>query len=297
MAYEPTTCELLIACTGKAGRNSISKKHGGGEVYRVNLEEGRFSAPLNYSSTQNSSSSPATNTAPVVAGNCIAISPTHALTALGGDDGIIRFWDNRIPPDHAKDDLNINPFCNLDVKSSTAGYGFYDTSQYNNHLNYNFHHPGEITSIAFDSSGMFLAAGTQGGNVALYDIRSSKPLHVKEHQYGMPIHTVRFHSNSGTVMSGDSKLVKIWRAKPSPVLSSSSNSMYDDSSFGTNMQQQNASSSTAVGSIVANIEGSANFNHFIVAGDDKDSTGNQSGLVLCATEQPKIQAFYSPVVI
>ena len=286
MAYEPTTCELMIACTGKAGRNSVSKTHGGGEVYRINLEEGRFSAPLNYSASQSTRTNQINTTAPVVAGNCIAISPAHALTALGGDDGIIRFWDNRLPPNNALDNININPFCNLDVKSSTAGYGYYDSSHAQQQ--YSYHHPGEVTSMAFDSSGMFLAAGTHGGNVALYDVRSSKPLHVKEHQYGMPIHTVRFHSQSGTIMSGDAKLVKIWRSKPSAL-----NSTNDDSAF---FSTNNNNSSSSIGSIVANIEGNANFNHFIVAGDNKDPTGNQSGLVLCATEQPKIQAFYSPAL-
>lgn len=278
MAYEPTTCELLVACSGKAGRNSISRSVGGGEVYRVNLEEGRFSAPLNYSASGSTKSKGFGGDAPVVAGNCIAVSPTHALTALGGDDGIIRFWDNRVPPGDARDDLNLNPFCNLDVKSSTAGYGFYD----NNNEGSLFQpksNPGEVTSLAYDFSGMHIAAGTKGGNVALYDIRSSKPLHVKEHQYGMPINTIRFHSGSGTIMSCDSKLVKIWRSKPSAISDS------------TTMEN-----SSSVGSIVANIEGTSNFNHFIVAGDERDSSGNQSGLVLCTGEQPKIQAFYCPAI-
>jgi hypothetical protein len=46
-----------------------------------------------------------------------------------------------------------------------------------------------------------MCAGTRGGNVALYDMRSSRPLFVKEHQYGLPIHTVQFHSGSDTVLS------------------------------------------------------------------------------------------------
>jgi ribosome biogenesis protein ENP2 len=283
MAYEPTTCELLVACSGKAGRNSVSKTLGGGEVYRINLEEGRFSAPLNYSAASSvKSAARGGRAAPVVAGNCIAVSPTHALTALGGDDGIIRFWDNRLPPGDAKDDLNINPFCNLDVKSSTAGYGFYEDNGLFQRQN-----PGEVTSIAFDYSGMQIAAGTKGGNVALYDIRSSKPLHVKEHQYGLPINTIRFHSGSGTIMSCDSKLVKIWRSKPSAIMNNNYQYQNDDPII---------SSSSSVGSIVANIEGTSNFNNFIVAGDEKDSSGNQSGLVLCAGEQQKIQSFYCPVL-
>jgi len=278
MAYEPTSCELMVACAGKAGRNSISRTLGGGEVYRINLEEGRFSAPLNFSSSSRSKASNGSS-GPVVGGNCISISPMHALTALGGDDGIVRFWDNRVQHGGAQDDMNLNPFCSLDVKSSTAGYGFYDDSSPS------YGNPNEVTSLCFDNSGMQVAAGTKGGNVALYDIRSSKPLHVKEHQYGMPIHTLRFHAASGTILSGDPKLVKVWRAKPS-------------ASYGSDLfsDTQDGSNSSSLGSIVANIEGTSNLTNFIVAGDEKDPSGNQSGLVLCAGDQPKMQAFYCPVL-
>jgi len=281
MAYEPTTCELLVACSGKAGRNSVSKTLGGGEVYRINLEEGRFSAPLNYSASTKSKGS-----VPVVGGNCISISPMNALTALGGDDGIVRFWDNRVPQGGAQDDMNLNPFCTLDVKSSTAGYGFYDDSSL-----LSLQSPNEVTALAFDHTGMQIAAGTKGGNVALYDIRSSKPLHVKEHQYGMPIHTLRFHSASGTILSGDPKLVKVWRSKPSAVMAS-----YGTDSYSDMAGSADGKSSSAMGSIVANIEGTSNFTNFIVGGDEKDPSGNTSGLVLCAGEQAKMQAFYCPIL-
>ena len=278
LAYEPSSCELLVACCGKAGRNSVSKTLGGGEVYRINLEEGRFSAPLNYST-----STKAKGSAAVVGGSCISVSPTHRLTALGGDDGIVRFWDNRVAQSGAQDDMNLNPFCTLDVKSSTTGYGFYDESGARHYEN-----PNEVTSLAFDQNGMQIAAGTKGGNVALYDIRSSKPLHVKEHQYGMAIHTLRFHSSSGTILSGDPKLVKVWRSRPSAV----------SSSYGTDIYSEipDANENTSMGSIVANIEGTSNFTNFIVSGDEKDSSGNASGLVLCAGEQAKMQAFYCPVL-
>ena len=121
MAYEPTTCELLIASSGK-GRNTSSFKGSanksnadGGSIYRINLEEGRFAAPLVYSTT--------TKTGNVVGGTCISVSPAHPLTALGCEDGMIRFWDNRVPHNSSgkPDSINLNPFLNLDVKSSTSG--------------------------------------------------------------------------------------------------------------------------------------------------------------------------------
>ena len=301
MAYEPTTCELLVACSGK-GRSTTTDGtgsrtgSGGGEVYRINLEEGRFSAPLVYSATSSSSKSSA-----VVGGSSIAISPAHPLTALGCEDGLVRFWDNRVPHNSSgkPDSINLNPFLNLDVKSSTAGYGFYDDS------NLATQNPGEIRSVAFDAAGLNMAAGTAGGVVALYDMRTSRPLHVKEHQYGLPIHTIRFHSGSGTVMSADSKLVKIWRAKPSST-SAPALAMEDDVA-GTGGSAGGAGGAggggggddgtgAGVGSIVSNIEGTADFNHFIVAGDEADPKGDASGLVLCAGEQPKMQSFYVPAL-
>ena len=94
MAYEPTTCELLIAAKGN-------------NVYRLNLEEGRFSEPWTFEPSKSSA-------------NCISVSPTHPLAAVGCDDGIVRFWDSR------SSDSLLKPFLTLDVQSATAGYGYAD---------------------------------------------------------------------------------------------------------------------------------------------------------------------------
>ena len=216
-------------------------------------------------------------------GSCIAISPTHPLTAIGAEDGTVRFWDNRVPVTSStsqSNNVHLTPFLNLDVASATSGYGFFDE-------NTNIGFPGEVTSLCFDSSGIQMCAGTKGGNVALYDMRSSKPLFIKEHQYGLPIHTVQFHQASGTVMSGDQKLVKIWNAKgsSSQVASSPGSSTTDNEGLGG-----------PLGSIVANVEGTADFSHFITSGDSADPTGQSNGLILCAGEQSKVQSFYCPVL-
>jgi len=140
--------------------------------------------------------------------------------------------------------------------------------------------------------------------VALYDMRTSRPLHVKEHQYGLPIHTVRFHAGSSTVLSADAKLVKIWRSKPSA--SNAPTLMSEEEDPSNNLLRMGGGSAGddggadgsagGVGSIVSNIEGTADFTNFIVAGDDADPTGDASGLVLCAGEQPKMQSFYVPAL-
>ena len=58
--------------------------------------------------------------------------------------------------------------------------------------------------------GLNLAVGTSTGHILLYDIRSSRPLLVKDHLYGTPIKSLIFHSTLDQVISLDSKAVKIW---------------------------------------------------------------------------------------
>lgn len=246
MAYEPTTCELLVASSGD-------------QIYRLNLEEGRFSEPW-------------TMEAGVSAG-CISVSPSQPLASVGCDDGIVRFWDNRSP------DTLLKPFLKLDVQAASSGYGFADEN------NFFTSSPHEITSIAHDPTGLYMAAGTAGGLVALYDVRTSKPLHIKEHKHGGTVHTIKFHPGSGCILSSDEKLVKIWKYKSSGDLVRTTASMLDD-----------RSGDSSVGAIVANVEGSGKFANFIVAGDEKDPSGNNSGVLLCATDQPKLETYYIPKV-
>jgi len=155
MVYESTTCELLIA-------------GGGSQIYRLNLEEGRFSEPWSFEKSTKSSSEPDCS--------CISVSPAQPLAAVGCDDGVVRFFDNRSPD-------SLKPFLKLDVQAVTNGMGFFDGR--NNSTSY-CRNPFDITSVAHDTSGLYMAAGTAGGLVALYDVRSSKPLHVKEHKHGLP---------------------------------------------------------------------------------------------------------------
>lgn len=262
MAYEPTTCELLLAASGD-------------KIYRLNLEEGRFTEPW----SMGASSSDTTH----VSASCISVAQSQPLASVGCDDGVVRFWDNRSP------DTLLKPFLKLDVQSATVGYGFADENNISYHQ---YTNPHEITSIAHDTSGLYMAAGTAGGLVALYDIRSSKPLHIKEHKHGMPIHTVRFHPGSGCVLSSDERLVKIWKYKSSGDLTSNNNNNINETGrFGSA-----TSKDESLGAIVANVEGKGKFTNFIMAGDDKDPLGANSGLLLCTSDQPKLESYYIPKV-
>jgi len=225
LAYEPTTCELLVAAQGS-------------RVYRIHLEEGRFSEPWELN-TDNASST------------CLAVHPHHPMTSVGCTDGSVRFWDHRTD--------RLTPFCTLNVHGSTQTYGYGESST-------------EITSLAHD--GMHLAAGTAGGVVALYDVRSSQPLFVQEHKQGTAIHTIHFHGHH--ILSADEKLIKVWRYR-------------SEESTGSEKTQE-------LGAVHVNIEGQGKLSNFILAGDEKDSTGSTSGVILCAGDQPKMQAFYVPSI-
>ena len=58
----------------------------------------------------------------------------------------------------------------------------------------------QVTSLAF-RDGLNMAVGTSTGHILLYDIRSSRPLLVKDHLYGTPIKSLLFHSTLDQVIS------------------------------------------------------------------------------------------------
>jgi ribosome biogenesis protein ENP2 len=277
MTYEPSTCELLVAAKGS-------------NVYRINLDEGRFSEPWDFNNDRSEGNKT------TVSGTSIVIHPRHALTAVGCDDGIVRLWDSR------SSDTMLRPFLKLDVSTALSSLGYSMDPLHHEHYIHSSATVNEISSIAYDTSGLYMAVGTGGGLVALYDIRSSRPLHVQEHKHGSSIHTLRFHSSSGMVLSSDEKLIKIWRYKAAsasdvqfsniPEIESMKNDIMDVGRIPTN----DSNDSSAIGSIKVNVEGNGKLTHFIIAGDEKDPTGERSGLILCATDQPKMDSFYIPAI-
>ncbi|KAG7169607.1 Nucleolar protein 10-like [Homarus americanus] len=66
-----------------------------------------------------------------------------------------------------------------------------------------------ISALAYNDT-LTLGVGTQTGQVLLYDIRSDKPLLIKDHNDGFPIKDLEFHNSTGLVLSMSSKMVKIW---------------------------------------------------------------------------------------
>jgi ribosome biogenesis protein ENP2 len=146
------------------------------DVYRLNLEQGTFRLPFQ-------TSLPGVNT--------MAQADAHRLLVLAGDNGVIECWDPR-----AKTAVRTH-----DVAEAIAADGSVSANQ------------NQATALSFSESGLNLLVGTHSGHCALYDIRSSRPLIIKEHQYATPIKKVAFQKGGQLAMSADAKVIKMWDTK------------------------------------------------------------------------------------
>jgi ribosome biogenesis protein ENP2 len=68
----------------------------------------------------------------------------------------------------------------------------------------------EVSAMRFASDGLTYAVGTSTGQVLLYDLRSTAPMLIKDHQYEFPIKNISFHPATSNVMTADTKIIKIW---------------------------------------------------------------------------------------
>ncbi|KAK7807067.1 hypothetical protein U0070_011429, partial [Myodes glareolus] len=76
-----------------------------------------------------------------------------------------------------------------------------------------------ISALKFNGA-LTMAVGTSTGQVLLYDLRSDKPLLVKDHQYGLPIKSVHFQDSLDLVLSADSRIVKMWNKNSGKIFTS-----------------------------------------------------------------------------
>jgi len=206
LAYQPDSADLYLA-------------GGGGSMYRLNLEQGRF---LNSLDTM----------APSI--NCLATSPEHGLVCGGTTDGRVTCWDPRTRSLAGALDVALAAVTE-DTAAGTVP---------------------AVTAITH-RSGLSMAVGTSTGQVLLYDLRSSKPLLVKDHMYGLPIKKVVFAGGGeeeARVLSVDSQVVRIWARE--------------------------------TGKAYTSIEATADFNDLEMC--------PRSGLMFLANEQPRMQVFYVP---
>lgn len=200
ISYQANTCDLFVGSAGD-------------EIYRLNLEIGKFREPykLDFNGC-----------------NKMHLNPMHQLLACGGESSCCQFFDPRMKKTVAL--LNI--------------YGDVD-----------------VTALKFDLDGLTLGIGTSSGICYIYDIRSSKPVLTKEHQYGEPIVDISFHNSSRHILSTDKKLIKIWqRDEPNQ------------------------------GKVMTNIETPADINNVAIVQDRR----GESGMIFAAGEQSKVMTYFVP---
>ncbi|XP_066273981.1 nucleolar protein 10-like [Branchiostoma lanceolatum] len=142
------------------------------EVYRLNLEQGRFLNPLVTNSVES---------------NVCDINPVHHLFACGTVEGRIECWDPRVRSRVGELDCALSS-----ITEDTMVDGL-----------------PAISALKF-KDGLTMAVGTSTGQILLYDIRSNRPVLVKDHHYGLPINSIEFNDPQDLVLSTDSKILKIW---------------------------------------------------------------------------------------
>lgn len=175
-------------------------EHGNGEVFRLNLELGRYMHAYevdvgdNHVRTGNGALQGAVDVGGV---NTAAIAEeSHNLLAFGTSIGTVEFWDPR--------------------SRSRAGI---------------LHIPGEssqtdatseVTALEFHMSGLSLATGSSNGLIHLYDLRSPVPVLAKDQGYGYPIRTLIYltpsissasQTSEPKILSADKRIIKIWEER------------------------------------------------------------------------------------
>ncbi|KAI7874842.1 WD40 repeat-like protein, partial [Lichtheimia hyalospora FSU 10163] len=164
LAYHYPSCDLLVSASTN-------------EVYRLNLELGRFSTPIQTDGTEGV--------------NCAEINPAHQLFGFGTANGTVELWDPRSK-------ARVGLLNDIKIPASVV-------DEYNKD-------PMQISALKFRNDGLTMAAGTSTGHTLLYDLRSSVPYLIKDHQYGLPINNIHFHEGGETprVIVSDKKVIKIW---------------------------------------------------------------------------------------
>ncbi|KAI0040450.1 hypothetical protein FA95DRAFT_1502847 [Auriscalpium vulgare] len=181
LAYHFPTCDALLGASGN-------------EVYRLNLEQGRYMSPLVLASD-------------VDGVNAININSAHGLWSFGTDgNGTVEFWDPRSRSSVGVLELPRSRLMANGILGSSVLPGVGDAVS-----------PGlSVTALASRSDGLSYAVGTSTGHTLLYDIRSRRPFAMKDQGYGLPIKKVLWveggsrMAGDGLVLSADKKVVKIW---------------------------------------------------------------------------------------
>ncbi|GBM08803.1 Nucleolar protein 10 [Araneus ventricosus] len=159
LKYHKASCDLLTCGAGS-------------EIYRLNLEQGRFLYPYH---TEASSL------------NKLAIHEYYDIIACGTMEGKVEAWDPRQRERIATLD------CALAVPDYQNIEGF-----------------PSVTALSFKGD-LTMAVGTFTGQVMLYDIRANKPFLVQTHESGQPVKCIEFVQHEELIVSMNPNSVRFWK--------------------------------------------------------------------------------------
>ena len=191
LRYDRRTAEALVPAVGV-------NENGNGEVFRLNLEVGRYMRAYevdvggdDFTSAGGGALQGGIRTGSVNA--AANAEESHNLLAFGTSTGNVEFWDSRVR--HRVGILHA--FSKPDPLSGRA----------------------EVTALEYHPNGLTLAAGSSNGLIHLYDLRSPAPLLKKDQGYGYPIQTLTFLTpttasrsqlSDSKILSADKRIIKIW---------------------------------------------------------------------------------------
>ncbi|ORY56539.1 hypothetical protein BCR35DRAFT_309786 [Leucosporidium creatinivorum] len=214
--YHFPTCDALVGGQGN-------------EVWRMNLEVGRFMKPFELEGSTGGADGGEGGVGvgggqDVVTGvNVIDINPAHQLLSFGTETemgrGTVEMWD---PRSRSRAGLLRLPYSKLLASSGSSasllqpalpGVDDVDTAIGRNGV--------AVTSLSSKFDGLNLAVGTSTGHILLYDLRANREYMTKDQGYGLPIKKVQWVENGvatsgdaeaegGYVASVDEKVVKVW---------------------------------------------------------------------------------------
>ncbi|KAK5113272.1 hypothetical protein LTR62_003609 [Meristemomyces frigidus] len=201
LKYNRRTAEALIPAVGV-------NADGNGEVYRLNLELGRYmkayEVDVGGDDLESMGGGALQGGIRTGAVNCAAIAEeSHGLMAFGTSLGTVEMWDAR----------SRNRVSALGPPASLLNPGF----------DFEIDARPSITAIEFHRSGLNIATGSSNGIIHTYDLRSPIPLLRKEQGYDYPIQTLKYltpssrssasTSSDNLIMSADKRAIKLWNCE------------------------------------------------------------------------------------
>ncbi|KAH6992166.1 hypothetical protein EDB82DRAFT_473978 [Fusarium venenatum] len=175
LVYDRQSTEALVPSVGL-------DSDGKGEVFRLNLELGRFmkSYQVDVGGDDELTGGGLQGGIGVGSVNTAAIAEnTHNLLAFGTSIGTVEFWDPR-------------------SKSRVAMLGGHD---------------GEVTALDFSPSGLSIVTGSSTGMMQIFDLRRPVPLLKKDQGYGFAVKKL-IHMTTASqekkILSADKRIIKLW---------------------------------------------------------------------------------------